>query len=229
MAKLIKTDKNGTKYYEGYVPCTRCNGEGVYIIGIRNNRPLLSPVDSGICFKCGGSGKQLGKWKEYTPEYEAKLEERRRKRAEKQALEAEQRAKEEAERLAEIERERKEQEEQARLETLQAEIEARKQRAKSHYVGTVGERVYLQVLYVKTAWYEHPSFKGYGTDTTYIHTFMIGEDVLVWKTSNTLGRWDGDEWRPCQKGEYIRMKATIKEHSEYKGEKQTLLTRCKIN
>lgn len=49
MAKLIRTDKNGTKYYEGYTPCSRCDGRGIYIIGVCNGRLVPSPVDEGIC------------------------------------------------------------------------------------------------------------------------------------------------------------------------------------
>lgn len=222
MAELIRIDKNGTKYYEGFQPCDRCNGEGIYFIGVLNGKPLPSPVDGGICFKCGGAKVIRAKWKEYTPEYEAKLEEQRRKRAEKKAKE------QEAE-LAEIERQRKEQEERERLEALQEAIKERKEKTKSHYVGTVGERVYIEAVYIKTAWFESPSFRGYGTDTTYIHTFAIGDDKLIWKTTSSLGRWVGEEWKPYEEGERVRMKATIKEHSEYDGEKQTVLTRCKMS
>ena len=78
MANLIKIDRNGTKYYEGNVPCSRCGGEGLYFIGVCNGKPVPSPVDNGICFKCGGSGVEHSKWKEYTPEYQAKLDAKRK-------------------------------------------------------------------------------------------------------------------------------------------------------
>ena len=86
MATLIRIDRNGTKYYEGLVDCDRCGGEGIYYIGVHNGKPLPSWVDNGVCFKCGGRGKVEGKWKEYTPEYEAKLATRRKAKAEKWAM-----------------------------------------------------------------------------------------------------------------------------------------------
>ena len=222
MARLIKIDKNGTKYYEGLVKCSRCDGLGVYIIGICNGQPVLSPVDGGICFNCGGTGTQDGKWKEYTPEYEAKLEERRRKRAEKLQTE---RAEEEAKN-----REAREALERAEAER-QAEEEARirAEKAKSQYVGSIGERIEGQAEYIKTASYERPSFAGFGTERVNIHIFKIDDNKVVWKTTASLGWWnERDEWETPQEGSIINLKGTVKEHSVYDEEKQTILTRCKV-
>ena len=215
MAKLIKIDKNGTKYYEGYKPCTRCDGKGVYIMGMCNNQPVLSPLDSGICWKCGGSKVEWGKWKEYTPEYEAKLEERRRKKLEK--LQAEREAEE---KRLEEERARIKAEEEAERKRI-AELEAQN-RAKSEYVGKIGEKAYISARYVGSPHYERPSFGGYGTEIAYIHTFKIGDNVLIWNTTSYKGLWDVEE------GDTVDMNVTFKEHREYKGEKQTVLTRCKV-
>lgn len=211
--KLIRTDRNGTKYFEGMIECDRCNGKGVYIIGVCNGHPVLSPVDSGICFKCMGRGKVEGKWKEYTPEYEAKLEARRKAKSEAKQkefqaeyarIEAERKAKEEAEQK---EREAKEAEEKAR-------------KAKSNYIGSIGGKVDTQVILERAAWFEIPSFGGYGTDRMYIYTFRDdGGNAMVWKTTKGI-MFEG--------GELVRLKGTIKEHSEYKDEKQTVLTRCKV-
>ena len=79
--KLIKVDKNGTKYYEGYDKCWKCGGSGWYYWGAVING---SPQYGGVCFACGGSGKTFQSWKEYTPEYQRKLDERRRKSHAKQ-------------------------------------------------------------------------------------------------------------------------------------------------
>lgn len=75
----VKTDKNGTKIYHDYT-CPRCGGAG--------------GADQWIftgytCYECGGSGKSYKPTiiKEYTPEYRAKLDAQRAKRAEKQRLE----------------------------------------------------------------------------------------------------------------------------------------------
>ena len=76
----IRTDRNGTKYYEGDVPCPRCGGHGFYAIGVLNNAPVLSPHNHGVCYQCLGSGKIRGTIKEYTPEYKEKLIEKRLKK-----------------------------------------------------------------------------------------------------------------------------------------------------
>lgn len=68
MATLIKTDRNGTQYWEDYV-CPKCDGKGkIY---------YYYHVKGGICFLCNGTGSYRTHWRTYTPEYEAKLEARR--------------------------------------------------------------------------------------------------------------------------------------------------------
>jgi len=39
---------------------------------------------------------------------------------------------------------------------------------------------------------------------------------------------DSEEWTDAEVGDTIEMKATVKEHSEYNGTKQTVITRPKI-
>lgn len=68
--KLLKTDKNGTKYWRIIEPCHRCGGAGNY-------------GDYGVCYRCGGHNSMTFEQhieKEYTPEYAAKLEAAREKR-----------------------------------------------------------------------------------------------------------------------------------------------------
>ena len=55
MAKLIRIDKNGTKYYEDNV-CPKCYGQG-YINGYEH-------IEGGVCFLCGGTGNYTTHWKE---------------------------------------------------------------------------------------------------------------------------------------------------------------------
>lgn len=220
MATLIRVDRNGTKYYQGMIPCDRCDGKGIYYIGVCNDRLIPSYVDHGVCFKCRGAGKIEGKWKEYTPEYEAKLEARRQAKREKwEAEHAEEIAREEA-RRAELEAERKRQEEATRLAQEAEERRIREQKAKSQYIGEVGDKVELDVILEKRAWFEVPSFRGFGTDTMHVYTFRDDQgNALVWKTT---GGTDAET------GTRIHLKGTIKAHSEYDDEKQTVLTRCRI-
>lgn len=79
--KLIKVDKNGTKYYADYT-CQRCGGAGASDKWLYTGR---------TCYDCGGSGKSATPhiYKVYTPEYQAKLDARRAKRNEKRIAELE--------------------------------------------------------------------------------------------------------------------------------------------
>ena len=204
MAQLIRVDKNGTKYYEGLVTCDRCGGAG----GADQWK-----YTGWNCYKCGGKGKVLGKYKIYTPEYEAKLEAKRRARREKWEAEH-------AEEMARAEAERKAKEEAERIAREKAEAEEAARKAISQYIGEVGEKIELSVILEKIAWYEAPSFRGFGMDARYIYTFRNDHgDAIVWKTTKGL---------MTERGEAVKLKGTIKELSEYDGEKQTVLTRCKI-
>lgn len=89
--------------------------------------------------------------------------------------------------------------------------------------------------------YEAPAY-GYGYETKYIHTF---EDeagtVYVWKTTKSLYTMketadghiiekDGKAYDPVaiNKGSVIRIAATVKGESEYKGQPQTIINRVKV-
>ena len=78
MARVIRVDKNGTKYWYD-TKCPKCGGQG-YIYG-------YDYIDGGRCWKCGGTGMFETTWKEYTPEYAEKLTQRRIKRKSKGAEE----------------------------------------------------------------------------------------------------------------------------------------------
>lgn len=84
----------------------------------------------------------------------------------------------------------------------------------SEYVGELGERLRdLSVTYKSCH-----SFSGlYGL--TYIHTFESGDNILVWMTAKELD---------FEKGQPLFLTGTVKEHSEYRGIKQTKLSRCII-
>ena len=197
--KLIRVDRNGTKYYEGIGACSRCGGLG---------GADAWAYTGWTCYKCGGTGKEGRSWKEYTPEYEAKLEERRKKKAEKYAKEHEAEIKAKQEEEARKEAERKAEEERIKEE-----------KAKSQYIGAEGEKIQIEAVYNYSAHYETKSLSGYGMQTNYIHNFKAGDNVIIWKTTAPLG---------FEKNTKVTIKGTIKAHNEYKDEKQTILTRCKI-
>lgn len=89
--ELIRTDRNGTKYWNVTETCPRCGGRGDYILGNLNY---------GVCFQCGGTGMHEYTWKEYTPEHEAELEAKRAARAAKRLEEKEKYEAEHAEETA---------------------------------------------------------------------------------------------------------------------------------
>ena len=106
-------------------------------------------------------------------------------------------------------------------EAAEQELKAKNGEHISEYVGTVGERREFTCKLVGHFCYES-SFGGYGywTDNT-MHIYKFKDengDIVVWNTATYL-----DDDKP----EY-RFKATIKEHSEYKGEKQTVVSRPKF-
>lgn len=88
----------------------------------------------------------------------------------------------------------------------------KKEKAKSNYIGTIKERLETEVLIEKVFFY----------DTQWGVTFinkMVDQNgnIIVWKTKQGL-----------EEGKKYQIKGTVKEHSEYYSEKQTILTRCKV-
>ncbi len=96
---LIKTDRNGSQYYEGLCPCPRCGGQGIYYIAVVNGVPKPADPDSGRCFKCGGQRVIPGKIKVITEDYAKILEGKRVAKQIKTVEEAEKKIAENKERL----------------------------------------------------------------------------------------------------------------------------------
>ena len=260
-ARVIKIDKNGTKYWADE-RCRKCGGEG-YIRGYEY-------IEGGICFKCGGSGKeQTYTWKEYTPEYEKVLAARREARELKKAPEKNAKffkregmnEKGEAWCVLGNTFNMKDQLKEAGAKwnpiqgwhfdhqpegfavvkvsieqigfknvygewwgynddaefTINALKDAAAPKTESRYIAEVGEVVDTEVKLVSEHSFEtHFSFYG---EVKYIYKFADAEgNTIVWKTG-------------CQDfevGKSYKIKGRVKELSEYKGDKQTVLTRCKV-
>lgn len=98
------------------------------------------------------------------------------------------------------------------------------------HIGTVGSKITAEVKVVNIYEYQDYKFSYYGT-THFIYTMADGDDnVLVWKTTSCMGIQMDDEgniWHVVRKGDIIRITGKVKEHGEYKGTQQTVLTRCK--
>ena len=103
----------------------------------------------------------------------------------------------------------------------QAEQNKKVKESTSEHVGQVGDKLTVEVTYVHTASWEN-AYGGWlnHTSVTNLHTFKDAKgNVYVWRT---------DKYIEADYGTKMEVKGTIKEHSEYKGIKQTVLTRCKI-
>ena len=82
------------------------------------------------------------------------------------------------------------------------------------FYGQDGEKVSLTLTYTGSAHFD----TCYGT--TYVHNFENEKgNAFVWKTGNGIN---------SNRGDAVTISGTIKEHNEYRGIKQTVLTRCKI-
>jgi hypothetical protein len=99
---------------------------------------------------------------------------------------------------------------------IQREIK-KAERIKTEYFGEVGKRYkdkVIQNITLITSW---ESQWGY----TYVYKIILEDNsVLTWKTSNGI-YLDRNE-------EFDKISFTVKEHKEYKGEKQTEITRCNV-
>lgn len=92
--------------------------------------------------------------------------------------------------------------------------ELNKKKAISQFVGNVGQKITFNGILTRVACFE--GMYGY----TYIYKITdVNNNTFIWKTSKFMDL-DGEM--------KVVVNAIIKEHSEYNGEKQTILTRCKI-
>ena len=91
----------------------------------------------------------------------------------------------------------------------------------SQYVGQVGERLDVIVTFKKRSTYEVPSYAGWGTDTVGINVFRDDAgNCFIWKSTSAFFN--------IAEGLKVRLRGTVKEHSDYKGTKQTILQRCRV-
>jgi hypothetical protein len=107
----------------------------------------------------------------------------------------------------------------------QAEKEGKKQ---SEFIGTTGQKLEIELTFKKRIAYE-TSYNGYNEMTQYIYLFEdIQGNVYKWNTAKFIEKEINNHLVPIQEGEQLKLKGTIKEHKEYKEQKQTVLTRCKV-
>ncbi len=83
----------------------------------------------------------------------------------------------------------------------------------SNHVGTIGKREIFELKLNKVTSFE----TAYGISHLHIFEDMSGNKVNWFASSNNL-----DE------GKFYKVKGTVKDHSEFKGCKQTIITHCKV-
>lgn len=89
----------------------------------------------------------------------------------------------------------------------------------SEYIGQEGDRITLTVTYIHSASFER-ELRFNKFDTVYIHSFKDEDgNNIIWKTTNNI--YQDEDTKMVITG-------TIKGYKEYKGIKQTILTRCKL-
>lgn len=98
----------------------------------------------------------------------------------------------------------------------------------SNYVGTVGDKLSVKVTYLDT--YTYDTYFG----SSHIHLFMDENgNIFKWSTGTGLRFTVNDshsnysQWYGLDRGATVQLSGKIKEHSEYRNQKQTVLTRCK--
>lgn len=260
---LIRIDKNGTKYYASDT-CPRCGGAG---------GSDAWAYTGWTCYECGGTGRTLKPriFKEYTPEYAAKLAERRKAKAIKKAPEVNAKLfsklgfsvdgkawivlgntyeikddlkaagaryhefigwhfdHETSYPCAEISIE--DIAEKTDVGTwdlfpglwIQKTIKEIKNKnapkTESRWIGSVGDKIELDVKFKRSFSFEtHFTYRG---ETNFIYKFADEEgNTVMWKTGKHLDLEENHDYK---------ISGTIKAHDEYKGDKQTVLTRCKIS
>lgn len=262
MAKLIRIDKNGTKYYEE-TECPKCGGNG-YI-------DAYAYIDRGVCYLCGGSGYHVTHWKEMTPEYTEKLRQKRLAKARKEApaknakflkkegFSADGRTWIVLGNTYEIKDDLKAAgcrwhnllgwhfdhadngfncfelsvDEVTSLsyadeyiwnaysdveEYVKEKRAALAPKSTSEYVGEIGDKIEAKLTFKSEHHFEtHYTYYG---ELNFIYKFADQDgNIIVWKTTKCFDLKEGEEYT---------VKGKIKDHNEYKGEKQTILTRCKI-
>jgi hypothetical protein len=270
---LVKTDKNGTKYWANDV-CPKCNGRG--------HIPYYNYIENGVCFKCNGSGHFHHEWKEYTPEYAEILEEKRIKMLEKKAKKNREdwlsknafnsegftwvvkgntfSIKDSLKELGakyhplitwhfdhEVENSEKfhysyffENDFSPTGFTTSCNFDSSDLKLKltsdlpvetpvSQFLGTIGKRESFEVVLKNV--FEFMNEWGY----SYIYKFEDeNENVIIWKTGTYIvaGKSTNEGNYPVWLGEEkvlnFTLKGTVKEHTTYRNENQTILTRCKV-
>lgn len=114
----------------------------------------------------------------------------------------------------------------------EAKLKAMRDFSGSEWVGEPKNRLDLTLTLVNDYVYDGCAYSYYDSTTSHIYTFRDTDgNCFVWKTKNPLSTYDEQtgEYVDAEIGDIVTMKATVKEHGEYRGNKQTVITRPRIS
>jgi len=101
----------------------------------------------------------------------------------------------------------------------------------SSWQGEVKQRRDWTLKLMRSVDFDVPSFSGFGMDsmTIYIMQDEAG-NIFTWKTSGCMmwKKMEGTELAFAHEGDTVTLAGTVKAHEDYKGTKQTALTRCTV-
>ncbi len=126
-------------------------------------------------------------------------------------------------------------EEELERQRKEAEAEAERKQAlkfeNGEWVGSPKKRIDFELTLLRKSGYERDCYSGYGYEWVNIYTFADENgNCVVWKSTNNLGYFnDDDEYVEAEVGNHVSMRATVKEHTEWNGIKQTVVLRPKVN
>ena len=106
--------------------------------------------------------------------------------------------------------------------------EAEKKAEKSNeYLGAVGEKVSLSVIYKSGKWFE----SSYNPKGSFLLIFEdLSGNTVTWTTSSVMDQEEGlvTNGFVLDPGKTFKLDGTVKGHRDYNGKKQTSVIRCKI-
>lgn len=122
----------------------------------------------------------------------------------------------------------------------EAELEAERKRKEmldfsgSDFIAQPKKRLDMVLTLVNDYEYEGTRYSYYDTARCHIYTFRDSEgNCVIWKTKNIiLHDWEDEDGHfhtdVAEIGDKVTMKATVKEHSEFRGVRQTVINRPAI-
>lgn len=107
------------------------------------------------------------------------------------------------------------------------------QKQESQWIGEIGQKLSnMEVTLVSVTTYEKPQYSYYDSSIGRIYKFVDNSgNLLVWFTSNMLVHDKANRLECVEPENGIKVtikSATIKQHSDYNGQKQTILNRTKL-